>query len=176
MIDSAFKPAQQQQQQLLSRTTSIGEDPNGTQKASAAQNKPKKFSPFSVDSLLSQKESSESDQLILHHNNNNQSHEERVKSEDPDDDERIKIDVCGDESDCDEDDDLSDDADAAKPHVISHPQAQHHPRFLASLLHNPGAGPPPPGVFPPGHLGLPLGSAWLPQFRSPPLSHHTGSE
>lgn len=189
--------------------------------------KPKKFSPFSVDSLLSQKEKKievdrddfptqklheqdrlrvDRDQLLraklnfdsdedvrARLNNNHDLRLSVVKAEE-------EIDVCGEDDDDDVDPDGDPDAEdrsfedeedksplssgsgAGNPaHSISHPTAL-HPRF--SFLPGSAAaaaaaaaaaglyGQPHPG---PGFPGMPAGPLpWLPQFKSPPLSHHTG--
>jgi len=144
-------------------------------KAEASAIKAKKFSPFSVDSLLSQRTKKGDDG----ENNNGFIKREEVRED--------KIDVCGDgedeedsfrEEDEDELDngcDNSSEDPLASSHRLAHPTALHPAARLASShiglasLYRP-----PP--LPPGFVSLAWGAGAPPQFRSPPLAHHTGSE
>lgn len=144
---------------------------------SCTSQKPKTFSPFSVDSLLAQKESKSNGQPLLKHCQNseanrlNNNHKEAAED-------RIKVDVCGDSDGPDDLDDEEDDEQEKRsnsPH-ISHPTPLHHPRFLAGLLGHPGH--PAALGFPSGPLLAPpiTSATWMPQFRSPGLAQQTGSE
>ncbi len=183
----------------------------------------KKFSPFSVDSLLSQKEDNSKSKVIQQQpqqqqqqqqqqhqglNNNCGKLENNVIKKEEDE----RIDVCGDDEEDDDEELLEDEEDeedakesrlgapppqghAGSP-TLAHPTALHpaSPRFPPGLY--PGA-PPPPGFIPPpphGDIFFKLNYSsrvppknnfvfvfsglppWLPQFRSPSLAHHTGSE
>ena len=136
----------------------------------------KKFSPFSVDSLLSQREEDKTvkakvrppQQQQLHNSLNNNKLEHNVIKKEEEEEEEDRIDVCGDDGDEveDEEEDMLEDEEeeedakesrlghhtpitSGSSSTLAHPTALHPaaaPRFPPGLF--PGA-PPPPGFIPP---------------------------
>jgi hypothetical protein len=170
--------------------------------ASEAKPAPRKFSPFSVDSLLSHRVEKEKNNG--HNNNNNYNNKSEVtpravvlpqpqvkdvdelkQEEEDDDDEEANIDVCGiggssgleeedevDEEDIDEDEDDSLNVIGGVPTFAP---THLHPRFPLGIPIGPGGGGGGGGAWPGAPRGFAAtgGIPWIAQFRSP---LHTGSE